>query len=499
MTIPKPLLQRFSDQLAARMGLYFPPPRWPDLLRGLQQVASEFGFCQAEPCLRWLLAADLSQCQVEILARYLVVGETYFFRDPDVFAALENDILPPLIAGRRTCGKSLRIWSAGCCTGEEPYSIAILLGRLIPDLADWHITLRATDINPAFLAKAKQAVYREWSFRGASDWLQRDYFEALEGGRYALCPQLKRLVSFDYLNLVEDVYPSVENDTNAMDVVLCRNVLMYFESATAGAVVQKLKHSLVDGGWLIVSPTETGLPIFGDFAAVRFPETVLYRKEHTAGSRGDFRWGPQDASRVAASFRPSASLFTAPLPPLDIAADSGEGAAPCTLPESLPAPLTSPYQAALADYARGAYDQVVAALTAGGSQDAGSLALLARAYANLGRLADACHCCLEAVRADKFDPGLRFLLASILEEQGHTDEAVVTLKQTLYLDQDFVLAHYTLGNLYRRQGRSGQAAKHLAIAALLLQDYPPDSLLPHAEGLTAGRLLKVIDTAECLP
>src|SRR5438093_4761124 len=119
------LLARLSDSLAARVGLYFPEQRWSDLARGIASAAAELGFRDAASCAEWSVSAPLNETQVEVLAGHLTVGETYFFRDKKIFAALEQRVLPELIAARRGKEQRLRIWSAGCCTGEEPYSIAI--------------------------------------------------------------------------------------------------------------------------------------------------------------------------------------------------------------------------------------------------------------------------------------------------------------------------------------------------------------------------------------
>lgn len=479
-TLAEPLLQAFSEFLAQRIGLFFPPPRWPDLLRGLARAAPAFGFPELDPCVRWLMRSDLNRRQVEILASQLSVGETYFFREPGVFAALEKEILPPLIAARLAAGRSLRLWSAGCCTGEEPYSLAILLERLIPNLADWSVSILATDINPDFLAKAKRGHYGEWSFRAAPAWLKAQCFETPVAGRYVLAPRLRRLVHFDYLNLAEDAYPSVVNHTNDIDIVLCRNVLMYFEASGAAAVARKLHHALVEDGCLIVSPSETSATVFPQFTTQPLPDAIVYRKTATPSSL--------------------------PAPPC-VWPDATSAAAPEPLPETPPSapnhtrapatpPSETPYQTALAAYAQGDYERVAALLAdAAGGDDAHALALLARASANQGRLADASRWCEAAVAANKVDPGLRYLLASVLDEQGLAAPAVAALKQALYLDQDFILAHYALGNLYRRLDHPALARRHFSHARQLLRQLPSGAALPDAEGLSAGRLAEIIDAS----
>jgi chemotaxis protein methyltransferase CheR len=160
------LLSAVSQSVEAQLGLHYPPERWGDLERGLRGAAMDLGFESMEKCARELALAKLGQEQIDSLAAHLTIGETYFFRDPLVFEILASQVLPALAEERRESTKQLRIWSAGCCTGEEPYSIAIALRRAIPDFDDWHITILATDINPRFLHKAVAGVYGPWSFRG---------------------------------------------------------------------------------------------------------------------------------------------------------------------------------------------------------------------------------------------------------------------------------------------------------------------------------------------
>jgi|SRR5665648_629843 len=141
-------LSQLSTFIAAEMGLYFPHARWDDLERQILVAAKEFDFIDIEMFVQWIVSSPLSREKIETLASYLTISETYFWREPKVFEALCDQILPALIRTREKSGKRLRIWSAGCASGEEPYSIAMALYNLIPDIKDWHITILATDINP---------------------------------------------------------------------------------------------------------------------------------------------------------------------------------------------------------------------------------------------------------------------------------------------------------------------------------------------------------------
>ena len=200
-SLPDDRLSQLSDFVAARMGLYFPRGRWSDLERHTNSAAKEFGFPDAEAFIQWLVSSPLNQEQVERLASHLTIAETYFWREPQVFDALRDQILPELIRSRETSDRRLRIWSAGCATGEEAYSIAILLRALIPDPKNWHITLLATDINPRILRRAAAGVYGKWSFRNAPPGLKEKCFSCTDDGKFKIRPEIRKMVTFSYLNL----------------------------------------------------------------------------------------------------------------------------------------------------------------------------------------------------------------------------------------------------------------------------------------------------------
>jgi len=221
-------LSRISELVSALMGLHFPEGRYIDLERGIESASIDFGFDNnIEEFIKWLTSAALTKSHIETLASHLTVGETFFFREKRSFDVLEREILPGLIQSKDGGEKRLRIWSAGCSTGEEPYSIAILLNRMIPDLKDWNITILATDINSRVLKKASEGVYTDWSFRDTPPWIKEGYFKKIKEGVYEILPQFRKMVSFEYLNLAEDVYPTLLNNTNAIDLIFicCRQDL----------------------------------------------------------------------------------------------------------------------------------------------------------------------------------------------------------------------------------------------------------------------------------
>jgi chemotaxis protein methyltransferase CheR len=471
---------RLSEFIAQNTGLHFPPERRSDLQRGFTAAAAEFGFAHCVDCADWLLSTSLTRPQLHTLASHLTVGETYFFRERKTFDALAQRILPELIRRRRSREQRLRLWSAACSTGEEPYSLAILVQQLLPDWRDWHVTILATDINPRFLQKAAAGVYGEWSFRESPSWFKERYFTRTQDGRFAVDPQIRSCVSFAPMNLAQDCFPSLATDTNAMDVIFCRNVLMYFTPAHARKVVENLRDALTDEGWLAVSPTECSQALFSRFVAVNFPDTILYRKCNAEEQSSTWIPAPSGTAQESTAWAPDAPQLSTPV----VAAAQASLASPQPTLLSSQTP-SAPSQTEQADESPASRPQ--------------AFSQLARALANQGKLAEALVWSERWIGANKIDPAAHYLHAMVLQETGEREAARRSLDRAVYLQPDFALAHFALGNLARADSRNSAANKHFANALHMLRACPPDELLPESEGMTAGRLMEVIVTLLDLP
>lgn len=467
-----------SGLIARTMGLHFPSARLDDLQRGLDGAASELGFQDTAACVRQLLGATPDKAQLLALASHLTIGETYFFRDRPMLDALAHTILPELIASRRGRTQRLRIWSAACASGEEAYSLAILLLQALPDVDDWQVAITATDINPRALHKAAVGHYGPWSFRNVPAGIKERYFERAADGRHAIAPRIKKLVTFEHLNLAQDAYPSLATGTNAMDIILCRNVLMYFAPAQIRKVVGNLHHALVDGGWLGVSPSETSQALFQQFATVNFPGAVFYRKGAATALARPPAPPPADLASQGAPATPV------------VAGPAAESAA-----ARMRAPPPSPRVTAQSLFDQGRYEEAAQTLVdsvARRAPDSQAFSLLARALSNQGRLDQALAWCDRWTAVDKMDPAGHYLRAVVLLEQGQHEQAMASLRRAIYLEPELVLAHFALGNLARRQGRTDEAARHFANTADLLRRYQPGDALPQSEGLSADALARTL-------
>jgi len=491
--VPNVLLASLSDFINVQMGLFYPKERWLDLLRAIKAAAKDFGFDDVEECIHWLLSSPLKRNQIEVLATHLTVGETYFFREKKALEAIENHILRKLIPQRRESSKRLRIWSAGCCSGEEPYSIAIMLHKLIPDLNDWDVTILATDINPLFLKKATNGIYRDWSFRGTPLWVKEKYFNKLDNGTYEIHARIKRIISFAHLNLAENTYPSVYNDTNSLDMILCRNVLMYFSKNHVRNIVSRFYDSLIDDGWLVVGPSESSHIFFPQYVSVNFPGAILFRKDLNIKKNIErFEHRDPFLENRSAHYYPDEPLtklspIESKIEPLTESTEENE--------QKEQVEKGNPYEEALQLYASGSYEQTVETighLLKHNRDDTEAMILLAKTYANQGNISEALKWCEKAIVKDKLDPEFYHLRAVILHEHDQVEEAKTSLKRALYLDPNFLLAHFMLGNITHQQGKIEESDKYFNNVLSLLSVHDKDEVIPEADGMTAGRLIELI-------
>ncbi|MBM4055138.1 MAG: chemotaxis protein CheR [Planctomycetes bacterium] len=495
--IPEQLLNRFCDLISEKLGLRYEKDRWHHLIRHIGLAADDFGYDDVELFLQWLLSEPLTQKDVSLLANHLTVGETYFFRHKNSFEVLEKNILHDLIASRRGRDQRLRIWVAGCATGEEPYSVAIVIDKLIRDIRDWDITILATDINQNFLKKASDGLYRKWSFRETPEWIINNYFTLTQGNKYAILPHIKEMVVFSPLNLKEDVYPSILNNTNAMDIIFCRNVFIYFSNELIKEILHKFYRSLVENGWLVVSPVEGLQCREHDFRPVNYLGETFYKKEIIAKCISQKKiFADEGAYPVKKRYEfEKISGETAQLDSL---------AGNKILRELRQEPEEELlYKEALKSFEKGLYGEatdILMKLYSSMPDNKNELQikrdvimyLLAKSYANQGKIEDALEWCNNAIKADKLQPNYYYLRATILHEQKNTDGAIASLKQVLYLDPNFILAHFALGNFTLEQQKPEESFRYYENTLLLLKNYKPEEVLPESEGITAGRLKEII-------
>jgi len=466
-------LSMTCEVIVSRMGLHFPRERWPMLSRNLASAAKEFGFQNMNGFIQWLLSSELNKDQIMILASHLTISETYFWREPQVFSALTDFILPELLKSKKNGEKSIRIWSAGCSTGEEPYSIAIALHKTIPEIGDWNITIMAMDINPRALSKAMNGTYGAWSFRNSPAWLKSNYFLHKEDRQYEIIPEIKKMVTFTCLSLAE---MSAISNANTMDIIFCRNVLMYFTPDWISKIANSFFQELTEDGWFIVSSCELSSQVFPQFTAVNFPGAVLYRK----GKNGSVHSLSAEATPMV-DFNTSTFQHLQPIQTIQPTMFVVEKlkSLKVEIDEFNPSTPFDPLQQSTANVKPGeeSYTDKIFAI---------------RSLANLGHLEEALSTCNGAIACYKLSPGLYFMRASILQELGKSSEAIVSLKQAIYIDPEYIMGHFTLGNLFIRQGNTRNAKRYFKNVLDLLSRYANDDILPESEGLSVKYIREII-------
>jgi chemotaxis protein methyltransferase CheR len=491
VTWTHPAYEAVAQVLNARTGLSFAPHRQDSAEQGIRRAMARAGI--TDPARYRTLLEDDHRALDDLIVE-LTVGETYFFREPGQYAFIRHEILPE-IRQRRGGGHGIRVWSAGCASGEEAYSLAILLEEA--GLAGG-AHLLATDISGAALAKARAAVYSEWSLRGEGAAAARPYLRC-QRDRYVLDDQIHRRVTFEHLNLALDVYPSFATGVWGMDLILCRNVLIYFDPRTIQGVARRLFEALASGGWLLTASSDPPLGSDAPFETVVTSAGVFYRRPG-GGSAGASepaqQWGskavpppdPQVQSPRTSGFALGGwDAFAAP-PGIDQTPIPEQAVKACDSRLTDPSPEPA-LAAARRAFVAGAYTQA-AELTRNLTAEVAASALHVRALANL----DPAHAelaCAGATARHALSTELHYLHAVLLLDLGRDEEAARAVRRVLYLDRSLAIAHFTLGSILRRRGDLAGARRAYRNAGDLCAARPADEVVPLSDGEHAGRLAEV--------
>ncbi len=206
----------------------------------------------------------------------LTINETSFFRNKPQFTALQNIVVPEIIKAREeSVLKRMRIWSAGCSSGEEAYTIAMLLDELSAGpLKGWNLQVEGTDIDDAVLNKAKEGLYKKYAVKNMPDYYKQRYIKET-GDNYYIDESLKKISTFKKLNLNDDMAMVFQK---GFDVIFCRNVLIYFNIESKKRVIQKFFNSLTLGGYLFIGFSESLFQISDRFKLIHFPGGMVYQK-----------------------------------------------------------------------------------------------------------------------------------------------------------------------------------------------------------------------------
>lgn len=249
----KKLEPAFIELIRQRFGLMTHLHQVPELTKTIITACNKLNYFPQEYLKQLNSCSSNSPLFADLLAA-ITIGESYFFRDKNQMNLLENNLLPQLIK-QKSNDLTLKIWSAGCSSGEEIYTIAMLLTELLPNIDMWNLYLLGTDINIAALRKAGVGNYGQWSMRSISEKYIKRYFNK-NNYSYILSPEICKLVKFKYLNLCDNNYPSVINGIFDVDLILCRNVLIYFDNELVTKIMKKLSTCMTENGYLLLGASD---------------------------------------------------------------------------------------------------------------------------------------------------------------------------------------------------------------------------------------------------
>jgi chemotaxis protein methyltransferase CheR len=274
MTLTPELYQRFVDLIYKKTGIWFETRKRYFVVKRLDERIAELGLEDYNEYYK-LLKFSIEQTEMQQLINRLTINETYFFRDFPQLQGFAEDVLLQMVKEKITAGnKRIRLWSAGCSTGEEPYTLAIILLEMLPDPDQWTIEIMASDINTRVLDIARKGFYNSRSIKDVPlEYLKRYFTQRFD--THILNIKIRNMVTFKIINLMKD--REMEAQAN-YDLIFCRNVLIYFDTDSRLSVLNRFYQSLRSEGYIYLGHSESVARITDSFKAKRIGSTIAYYK-----------------------------------------------------------------------------------------------------------------------------------------------------------------------------------------------------------------------------
>lgn len=483
-------IERFREAIAQRLGLRFDDSKLDELA---DMLSARMEATSRNDVDAYLNRLTTSRDELSTLASYLTVPETFFFRIPDHFRVLTEVVL-----SERSWENSrpLHILSAGCASGEEAYSIAMLM-RDRAELGEDGITIRGVDINPAVIAKARQGRYSEWSMRETPREVLQRHFRK-HGTEFQLNDAIRQMVSFEEGNLMDPAGTFWQKGSH--HVIFMRNVLMYFSAEAAQKVVDRAAESLVPGGYLFMGAAETLRGISQQFHLCHTHDTFYYRRRMNDGDG--------TVSRPSAAVAGSTPSHVSPpevqgdwLKTIRLASERIEdltrkrgisGHTAAVRPGSPRDPAIRADASAAMDFVRQErFSEALDALPSGSASSADVQLLRAVVLANTGKLTEAEETCKVLLKSDELNAGAHYVMALCREHAGDRRSAAEHDQVAMYLDPSFAMPHLHMG-LLARQTEDFLTARHaLRQATLLLAREDASRILLFGGGFSREALVEL--------
>ena len=479
-------VERFRDLILSNLGLQFEDSKLGVLSEVIQHRLDSTG-ATVDSYLS-ALQDDAAQ-ELAPLAKELTVPETYFFRNYDQFRAFQGEVLPSRMAVQ-PAARRLHILSAGCATGEEPYSIAMAMLATVRD-PTWTVSIRAVDVNPNAIKKARRAHYSSWAFRETTADLRQKWFRQ-DGHNYLLDETVRDMVSFEEKNLVAD-----DSDLwrpGSYDVVFCRNVMMYFSPEHARQLIARISNSLLPGGFLFLGHAETLRGLSEDFHLKHTHGAFYYERKLGSGSNPTQKTNGHDVL-PALPADPGRSDDWAEA--IQRASERVEALSLPRLPKPRQQKADAPDMAEIFALLHGdRYTEALDRLRAlPQSTDPDVLLLEAMLLAHANRITEANSACQRLLKLDEFNAGAHYILALCREAAGDLSGAMEQNNVAAYLDPSFAMPRLHLGLIARRLNDKVLARRELSQALVLLRHEDAARLLMFGSGFNRQSLLALCESA----
>lgn len=446
-------IRRIAELFADETGFQLPENRRNGIEAAIRRTMKRFEFTDTAVYEAALIGgrSDL----VDALVSELTIQESYFYRHSDQIDYIHEVIMPTRVT---ETDHTFRCWSAGCANGQESYTLAILAQTFIPTV---HTTVVGTDVSIAATQFAQKGEYRAWSLRATDQqhWIRRHIKQS--GQTFLVSDEIKGMVRFFRHNLVLDSIPDPGGRLHTFDLIVCRNVLMYFSLEVAFGVITRLCNALSDGGFLVLGPSDPFPPESDTLSRVLDAPsgTFVYRQSATSSDRP--RKGALDPTSSPVTAVPPLSASVAPAVRLQVAPGQ-PGVAP-SIPEENEAETVDGSQI---------FDDATAGLV------------------NRGRPEDALQYLDDQLSMGTPTVRVLYSRSLVLLSMSRFPEAVKSLRQVLFLDAGLVAAHFTNGIAFLHQGATREARRAFEQAHKLASQLPADEILPFADGESAGRMAR---------
>jgi chemotaxis protein methyltransferase CheR len=483
-------LELFRSFIGEHSGLHFSQRNNRILEQGLQRRMCAVGAENCAVYYNYLISFSKSRNELKKLLSLLTVGETSFFRYSNHRETFVEQLIPDLMEKNRQ-SRTLKIWSAGCSTGEEPYGISMLLTENFPQLKNWKIDILATDINKRSLRSAREGIYGRRAVRFVEPNYLKRYFTQV-AGLNAVKPEVKQPVRFEYLNLKDRFPSSIQAAPTGFDIIFCRNVMIYFETETTRQIVDRFADSLNPGGYLLLGHSETLQNISKRFQRRHYERSFFYQL--TSQKKEDVKHEVTDQPEiaepvVAVNVNAGKTVCDEEKPNVVNRADlvagsnSDSGLSIEQLFENAESAFyREDFSAAENDYTA-VLDRQPSHL--------GALIGKGLSRANQGDYAAASKFCAEAEKIDDLSPDVYFLRGMISDMESRSTDAIIEYQKVLWLDPCFIVAHYALYRLYRQGGDQVASRRALLNSVRCLEKTPPSAQIHFSGGMTREVFLEL--------